>query len=224
MFEVHSFIDELRHKYPPPVNNKVQFDDNDIRSFEQAFGAEFPSDFYDFLRVYGHGSFDEYFYIWNPFVHGGLQNFIDQNEQAKENYDYLERDLSSDDGAGGSDWAIDCKFSGQELIVVNGNSKYAEFLRPEKIDPYTRSKIIALGNHYPYEFFPEKEGLISFGRTDDEDFFIRIRNKKTSIVMYSSGYYEFDMGVTEFIDGYLTKKIKLPMMNEESDWTFVAFD
>lgn len=223
MFEVHSFINELRHKYPPASNNKVRFGRNDIRSFERVFGAGFPSDFYDFLRVYGHGSFNEYFYIWNPFIDGGIKQFIKENEQAKENYNYLERNILSGNSIA-VDWAIDCKFTNHELIVLNGDKRYAEFLRTEKIDEYTQSKIIALGNHYPYEFFPNKAGLIYFGRTDDDDFFIRIQDKKTSIVMYSNGYYEFEMGITEFIYGYLTKKIKLPMMNDETDWAFVVYD
>lgn len=217
MFEVHSFVDEIQHKYPPPSNNKIHFDINDIHAFENAFGEEFPSDFYDFLQPYGHGSFGEYFYIWNPFIDDGVQYFIKANKQAKEDYAYLERRLSST--------GIDCKFSNGELIVINGDKKYAEFLRVEKIDKYTRSKIIALGDHYPYDFFPEKEGLIYFGRTDDADFFLRVHGKKTSIVMYDDGcYYEFEMGITEFIYRYLTKTIKLPMMDDDADWTFIAYD
>ena len=216
MFEVHGFVNELQHKYPPPINNKAHFNINDIRSFENSFGAEFPSDFYDFLQLYGFGSFNDYFYIWNPFVDGGFKHFIKMNEQAKENYNYLERNLSS--------IGIDCQFINNKLIVLNGNEKYAEFLRTDKIDKYTRSKIIALGNHYPYEFFPKKAGLIYFGRTDDDDFFLRIQDTKTSIVMFSDNYYEFDMGITEFIYGYLTKTIKLPMMNDETNWTFIAYD
>lgn len=212
-----SFVDILQNRYQPPSENKVHFGIDDIRTFEETLGVEFPSDFYDFLKVYGHGSFDDYFYIWNPFIKNGIEHFLQQNEQAKENYDYLEKDVFSEGG-------IDCKFCDNELVVVNGDQKYAEFLRTEKIDKYTRSKMIALGDHYPYAFFPEKEGLIYFGRTDDDDFFLRIKGAKISIVMYCAGYYEFDMGITEFIYGYLTKKIKLPMMNEDTDWTFIAYD
>lgn len=108
--------------------------------------------------------------------------------------------------------------------MVNGNPQNATFLRTEKIDWYTRSKILAFGDHYPYDFYPNKNGLLCFGRTDDDDFFVRIHGTRTSIVLYSEGYYEFDMGITEFIYGFLTQTIQLPMQNENNtDWHFVPY-
>ena len=220
MIQAHSFVNELQQKYPAPQGNKPQFDEKDIQVFEKELGAELPSDFYEFLRVYGHGSFSDYFYIWNPFAENGRETFIIQNNQAKKNYEYLEEQWNKWDIA----MRVDCRFSDDGIVVLNGDIKQVEFLRTECIDGHTRSKILALGNHFPYAFFPEKNGLINFGRTDDDDFFMRIQDKKISIVMYSDDYYEFDMSVTEFMYEYLTKTIKLPMMNDETEWTFISCD
>lgn len=220
MFEACSFVEELQERYPAPKDNKTQFGTNDIQAFEKQLGVELPSDFYDFLRVYGHGSFNEYFYIWNPFTENGMQTFIIQNNQAKKNYEYLENQWNKWDMAG----YVDCRFSDDDIIILQGDKKYVEFLRTECMDKHTRSKILALGNHFPYKFFPEKNGLINFGRTDDDDFFMRIQDNKVSIVMYSDDYYEFDMSVTEFMYEYLTKTLKLPMMNDETEWTFISYD
>lgn len=97
-------------------------------------------------------------------------------------------------------------------------------MRMEKTDAYTRSKIIKFGDHFPYKFYPEKtDGLIFIGYTDDEDFFYRYSGGRESIVIYSSDYYEFDMSFTEFVYSYLTKKIKLPMSNDETEWEFISY-
>lgn len=73
MFATRSFINELQRRYPAPQGSKTQFDLKDIREFESKIGAEMPSDFYDFLRVYGYGSFNDYFYVWNPFIENGAR-------------------------------------------------------------------------------------------------------------------------------------------------------
>lgn len=86
MFDAFSFVNELKNLYPAPSENKVQFGANDIQSFEKEFGAELPSDYYDFLLTYGAGSFNEYFYVWDPFMDNGIKAFTDCNNQAKENY------------------------------------------------------------------------------------------------------------------------------------------
>ncbi len=217
MFATRSFINELQRRYPAPQGSKTQFDLKDIREFERKIGAEMPSDFYDFLRVYGYGSFNDYFYVWNPFIENGANVFLAQCNQAKENYEYLEnkQNLSK---------CIDCKFSGNELIVLRGNQRYVEFLGVEHIDEYTRSKIVALGDHWPYRIFPKTEGIIYFGKTNDDDFFVRIQGRKTSVIMYGDRYYEFDMGITEFIFGYLTKTIKLPRVIENMEWNFISYE
>lgn len=223
MLEAISFINEIQKKYPAPLNNKTRFDINDIQLFEKALGVELPSDYYDFLQVYGYGSFDDYFYILNPFIDNGTEIFIENNKQEKENYEYLEQGFWSS-SINGKPAYVDCKFLDKELIISRGNEALAEFLRTEKIDEHTRSKILALGNHYPYELYPEDGGFVYFGRTDDDSFFVRICGTKTSVVMYSDGYYEFDMSITEFIYEYLTKTMKLPMMNDEDEWSFVSYD
>lgn len=222
MIEAISFVNKIQEKYPAPTNHKVQFDINDIKRFENAFGAELPSDYYEFLQAYGYGSFNDYFYILNPFIENGTEAFIKENEREKESYEFLEQGNSATLTNGKLAY-IDCCFSDKELVVVNGNKELAEFLRTEKIDDYTRSKIIALGDHYPYEFFPKEGGLIYFGRTDDDSFFVRINGAKTSVVMYCDGYYEFDMSITEFIYEYLTKTMKLPMMSDENEWSFISY-
>lgn len=216
MIPTHSFITSLLERYPAPPINTVPFDMDDILSFEKELGTEMPSDYYDFLQAYGFGSFNDYFYIWNPFTENGTEVFIEEQKQIEENYKSLNAISDSSN-------RIDCKFSGNELIILNGDERHAKFLRAEKIDEHTRSKILALGNYFPYEFHPRKNGLIYFGRTDDEDFFIHIQEGKISIVMYRDDYFEFDMGITEFIYEYLTASLKLPMGNDETEWNFISF-
>lgn len=217
-----SFIAELCKRYPPPNKPNSDFTDKDIAEFEKALGTELPSDYYEFLKLYGYGSFNDYFYINYPFTENGAEIFISENEERKEDYDFLE--LDSYNGNGGVPLFVDCKFVDGELTVTAGNAELAEFLRAEKIDAYTRSKITALGDHYPYDFYPEDGGLIFIGYTDDEEFFLRFSDGKESIVMYSEGYYEFNMSFSEFVYGYLTQKIKLPMQLEDnSEWEFCVY-
>ena len=105
-----------------------------------------------------------------------------------------------------------------------GNADLLEFMRCENIDSFTRSKIIAFGNHYPYPFYPDEGGLIFIGWTDDSEFFLRKTGDKFTVVMYVDNYYEFDMSFTEFLYCYMTSTIKLPMMwDEEQDWEFEPY-
>ncbi len=223
MQESESFIDLICKNYPAPENSNTLFGDDDIRNFEKALGAELPSDYYEFLKVYGFGSFSDYFYISNPFIENGTEIFISENARQKEIYAFLERDV--DKTINGWITFIDCRFVDGQVEVVAGNPELLETMRTEKIDGYTRSKIIAFGDHFPYAFYPDKSnGLIFIGHTDDEDFFYRYSDGKYSIVMYDCDYYEFDMTFTEFVYNYLTAKIKLPMGNEETEWEFIPFE
>ncbi len=120
--------------------------------------------------------------------------------------------------------SVDGKFVNGEFVQIRGRSGLAEFLRVDEIDAHTRAKILFLGDHYPYDFYPEEGGLLYIGRTDDEDFFLRMDCGKQTIVMYSDGYYEFDMTITEFIYEYLTCAIRIPMGHEEDEWEFVPFN
>ena len=217
MYNTESFVKQLTEKYPPHQGNKTHFDIKNIENFESELGTELPSDFYDFLLAYGSGSFNDFFFVWHPFTEGGADEFFQNNKQAEENYKFLENSLDAS-------WRVDCCFSDNKLITLNGDKKFTETLRTEQIDAHTRSKIMALGNHYPYHFFPEKDGMVYWGRTDDDDFFLRIRDEKNSIIMYSDGYYEFDMGITEFIYEYLTGTIRLPMMHNETGWDFISYE
>lgn len=219
-----SYVKNICKLYSPPEKPNADFDDEDIMAFEKILGVELPADYYEFLKRYGFGSFDEYFYINYPFVENGAEKFILDNNNRKTNYDYLERHFT--EPINGNLAFVDCKFADGELTVIAGNPKLAVYLRTEKIDEYTRSKIIALGNHYPYIFYPQEGGLICLGYTDDDEFFFRIMGDKTSIVMYSDGgYYEFNMSFTEFVYGYLTQTIKLPMQNEDNTkWEFCVYE
>lgn len=218
-----SLLSRICELYSPPDKPNADFTDKDILAFEKALGTELPSDYYEFLKTYGHGSFNDYFYVNYPFTENGTEDFISDNNERRENYDFLEKDAY--EKINGKAVFVDCRFIDRKLTVTAGNAELAEFLHTEKIDAYTRDKIIALGDHYPYEFYPEEGGLIFLGYTDDEEFFIRFTDGKASIVMYSDGYYEFDMSLTEFIYGYLTQTIKLPMMNEENtDWKFCVYE
>ena len=224
MFAAPSYVAQIEKKYPAPPACRMHFDENDIQRFEKELGLSLPSDFYDYLKIYGNGSFDDYFYIWCPFWESGTKGFLSYTTQAEENYHYLEKSNQDFIQARGFSPQLDCRFADDALVVVNGNPQNATFLRTEKIDRYTRSKILAFGDHYPYDFYPNKNGLLCFGRTDDDDFFVRIHGTRTSIVLFSEGYYEFDMGITEFIYGFLTQTIQLPMQNENNtDWNFVPY-
>lgn len=219
MFIVRSFVDEIQKKYPAPPECEMHFDENDILRVEKELGLELPSDFYDYLKIYGNGCFDEYFYIWDPFGENGTKGFLECTALAKDTYNDLEKDLMEPRPV-----YVDCKFSNGEVVVLKGDPKYVEFLRTEKIDEHTRSKILAFGDHYPYDFYPQENGLLCFGRTDDHEFFVRIHDRKTSIVMYSYGYYEFDMGITEFIYEFLTATMQLPMQGTNTEWHFVPYE
>lgn len=218
MRKSESFLNRLCETYPPPENPNTVFSDEDIEKFEKALGTELPSDYYEFLKTYGYGCFSDYVYINNPFIENGTEIFISDNIEQKEIYAFLERDYSEND-------SIDCKFVNGQLKVVAGNPEFVETMRTEKIDDYTRSKIIAFGEHYPYSFYPEEpDGLIFVGHTDEEDFFYRYSDGKHSIVMYDCGYYEFDMTFTEFMYNYLTETIKIPMQSGDTDWEFIPWE
>lgn len=223
MRDATSYVKDICKLYSPPKNPNANFDEEDIVAFEKILGVELPSDYYELLKTYGFGSFNEYFYINYPFVENGAEKFIINNNNRKTAYDYLEHIF--DTPTNGKPAFVDCKFIDRELKVIGGNPELAVYLRTEKIDEYTRSKIIALGNHYPYDFYPQEGGLICLGYTDDDEFFLKIAGHKTSIVMYSDGYYEFNMSFTEFVYGYLTQTIKLPMQNEDNtEWEFCVYE
>ncbi len=220
MRQAESFLSKICVLYPPPEKVNTVFGEDDIKSFENILGTELPSDYYEFLKIYGFGSFSDYFYINNPFVENGTEIFISENAGQKEIYDFLDRDNRKDIHN-----CLDCKFVNGQVKVFSGNPALVEYMRTEVIDDYTRSKIIAFGDHYSYAFYPdEPDGLIFLGHTDDMDFFYRYSDGKQSIVVYDEYYYEFDMTFTEFVYNYLTAKIKLPMWNDETDWEFVSYE
>lgn len=222
MLESDSFLSRICELYPPPENPNTLFSDDDIINFEKALGIELPADYYGFLKVYGFGSFSEYFYINNPFIENGTEIFISDNSCQKENYAFLTNTFN--EKINGKPAFVDCKFVNGQLKVIAGNPELTETIRTERIDDYTRNRIIVFGDNFPYGFYPDEEGgLIFIGHTDDEDFFYRYYGGKYSIVMYNSDYYEFDMTFTEFVYNYLTAKIKLPMMSDETDWEFIPF-
>ncbi|MBR1824761.1 MAG: hypothetical protein IJ779_11110, partial [Ruminococcus sp.] len=167
--------------------------------------------------------FSDYIYINYPFDGNGFEVFMEEQQQRRENYDYLEADnkIPMD----GRQTFLDCRFVNGEPVVTGGNADLLEFMRCEKIDSFTRSKIIAFGNHFPYPFYPDEGGLIFIGWTDDREFFLRKTGKKFTIVMYDLDYYEFDMSFTEFLYCFMTMTIKLPMMwDEEHDWQFERYE
>lgn len=210
------YLEKLFTKYPAPKESNIHFTDEDIRSFEEQIGIHLPEDYYAFLRAYGYGSFSDYFYIWHPFAAAHpAEAFLAETRRCAENYAMLEEPFLSD--------GVDGEFVDGEFVQIRGKAELAEFLRVEEIDAHTRSKILFLGDHYPYDFYPEEGGLLYFGRTDEEEFFLRMDCGKQTIVMYSDGYYEFDMTVTEFIYEYLTCSIRIPMGHEEDGWEFVAY-
>lgn len=218
MRQAESFLGRICELYPPPEKVNTVFSESDIKRFENILGTELPSDYYELLKTYGYGSFSDYFYINNPFVENGTEIFISDNAKQKEIYDFLELDYDIY-------YHVECKFVDGQVKVLSGNPELLETMRIEVIDDYTRSKIIAFGEHYPYTFYPdEPDGLIFLGHTDDLDFFYRCSDGKQSIVVYDEGYYEFDMTFTEFVYNYLTAKIKLPMWNDETEWEFVPYD
>lgn len=218
----NNFLSLICELYPPPESPNAPFSDDDIINFEKALGTELPSDYYEFLKMYGFGSFSDYFYINNPFIENGTEIFIAENKQQKEYNAFLKSSFS--EKINGKPTFVDCRFVNGQLEVVAGNPELTETMRTEKIDDYTRSRIIALGYNFPYSFYPDKpDGLIFIGHTDDDDFFYRYSDGKYSIVKYDSEYYEFDMTFTEFVYGYLTAKIKLPMMNDDTEWEFIPY-
>ena len=217
------WLEKLTSKYPPPESPNNSFTDADISAFEKALGTSLPADYYAFLRAYGYGSFSDYIYINYPFDENGFEVFMEEQQQRRENYDYLEADnkIPMD----GRQTFIDCRFNNGEPVVTGGNADLLEFMRCEEIDSFTRSKIIAFGNHFPYPFYPDEGGLIFIVRTDDREFFLRKTGKKFTIVMYDLDYYEFDMSFTEFLYCFMTMTIKLPMMwDEEQDWQFERYE
>lgn len=210
------YVEKLLEKYPAPKEIRTDFTNEDIRVFEEQLGIRLPKDYYAFLRAYGQGSFSDYFYIWHPFANAEPAKwFLAETKECAENYAMLEEPFLSD--------GVDGKFVNGEFVQIRGKAELAEFLRVEKIDAHTRAKILFLGDHYPYDFYPKEGGLLYIGRTDDEDFFLRMDCGKQTIVMYSDGYYEFDMTITEFIYEYLTCAIRIPMGHDEDEWEFVAY-
>ena len=216
------WLAKLTSKYPTPENPNNSFTDADISAFENALGTSLPEDYYAFLREYGDGTFSSYIYINYPFGDNGSEVFMDEQQQRRENYDSLEADYEVP--MDGRQTFIDCRFVDGEPEVTGGNADLLEFMRCENIDSFTRSKIIAFGNHYPYPFYPDEGGLIFIGWTDDSEFFLRKTGDKFTVVMYDDNYYEFDMSFTEFLYCYMTSTIKLPMMwDEEQDWEFEPY-
>lgn len=221
MIESKSFVKKINERYPAPEIPNADFTNEDISAFEKALSTELPSDYYEFLKLYGFGSFSDYFYVCYPFTENGTNNFISDLRQKKELYENLEADtcaFSSD-----RDTRIDCKFVDGKLVIINGEQEIVETMRTEKIDLYTRSKIIAFGNHFPYKLYPDEGGLIFWGYTDDADFFLRYNDGKISVVILDLDYYEFDMSITEFIYEYLTRKIKIPMIGDDDNWEYTVY-
>lgn len=94
MFIAKSYIDKIQKKYPSLLEGELHFNENDIRCVERGLGLELHSDYCNYLKLYGNGSFDEYFYIWHPFFREkGIKGFLDCTTQAEENYRSLEKNL-----------------------------------------------------------------------------------------------------------------------------------
>ena len=161
------WLNKLIEKYPPPENPNNNFNDEDIAAFEKALGTSLPADFYAFLHAYGYGTFSSYIYINYPFTQNGSEIFMEEQQQRNENYNYLEADYEVPMNV--RQTFLDCRFIDGEPAVTSGNPDLLEFMRCEKIDSFTRSKIIAFGNHFPYPFYPEEGGLLFIGWSDDDD-------------------------------------------------------
>ncbi len=216
------WLNKLIEKYPPPENPNNNFNDEDIAAFEKALGTSLPADFYAFLHAYGYGTFSSYIYINYPFTQNGSEIFMEEQQQRNENYYYLEADYEVPMNV--RQTFLDCRFIDGEPAVTSGNPDLLEFMRCEKIDSFTRSKIIAFGNHFPYPFYPEEGGLLFIGWSDDDEFFLRKTGNTFTVSMYGDYYYEFDMSFTEFLYCYMTMTIKLPMMwDEVQEWEFEPY-
>ncbi len=216
------WLNKLIEKYPPPENPNNNFNDEDIAAFEKALGTSLPADYYAFLRTYGFDTFDSYIYINYPFTQNGAEDFIAEHKQREEIYKHLESNFA--ELPNGQSAHIDCRFNNGEPEVTDGNPDLLEFMRCEKIDSFTRSKIIAFGNHFPYPFYPEEGGLLFIGWSDDDEFFLRKTGNTFTVSMYGDYYYEFDMSFTEFLYCYMTMTIKLPMMwDEVQEWEFEPY-
>lgn len=67
------------------------------------------------------------------------------------------------------------------------------------------------GERIPYKFFPEGEGLLVVGLTDNGDMiFWKTRSGDWTIVVNEArgpGWFEFDGGIVEFIEGLLSGDI-----------------
>ena len=141
MTEQRNFTNEIAKLYPPPEKPSRTFTPEDVSALENALGIEFPSDYIDFLRLYGHGSFENYVYINYPFGENAPENFIAETERRRENYRMLEKTRIEAETFPGDKpilW-VDCIFQGGELAVTGGNPDMAVYLGTEKIDLATTS-------------------------------------------------------------------------------------
>ena len=77
------------------------------------------------------------------------------------------------------------------------------------------------GDKFPYAIFPEKDGLLPFGATDNGDFLCWKTNadqahwKVVVAEARAQNYEEYDMGIAEFLHKILKKEIRVNIFPED---------
>ncbi|MDE7293118.1 MAG: hypothetical protein K2N72_01705 [Oscillospiraceae bacterium] len=154
---------------------------------EERIGTNLPGDYYEFINLFGFGSFSNYVKIENFFRPDGVEEYFAETECNAETMSEM-KDMFGYDDDDVNDIPVDC------------------------FDEDIRKRIVSSGYGFPYNFFSKSNGcgLIYWGRTDDVDFYWNYTGDSYSIIVYMDDncFYEFNMSFSEFLYNFLHGKMK----------------
>lgn len=101
-------------------------------------------------------------------------------------------------------WVLNPAASNQHLHLVSGGEPVLSALK----------ELRSAGENCPYALYPETQGLLPFGKTDNGDslFWLRIGEPNKWPVVVNAArdaeYEKFDCRMTDFLDGILTRRLR----------------
>lgn len=118
-------IDKLKQILKPP-NYRTLNDQKSFEYIERQLGSSLPTDYKDFVLIYGVGLIDDFIWVFSPFVENENLNFMSKKDDILESYKLLKSQFPNDyrhniypDCNGLLPWGI--TENGDELFwLVNG--------------------------------------------------------------------------------------------------------
>lgn len=180
------YLEKITKLIPVPEFPVCTGDSQQYKQVIEQLGIELPQDYFMLISKYGLGIFLDCITIYNPYTDNKYYNLF--------NAINTERAIYNDSKA-----FFEFDKNNQHPKIVEFNKKQMKLSG-------------ASGVGYPFNFYPEKNGLIPCGTWDSAYmFYWNTASNPWSIIVYGEDefYFEYDMCITEFLFKLFTNDISI---------------